>query len=65
MHKINNKYEIGSKVYHVCGETNSGYVVDIKYTYRSNQIEYLVVFNHQQESLWYYENELCSQPVYN
>ena len=37
-------YKIGEEVYHICPESPKGYVLDIKYSYKTKSITYLVTF---------------------
>lgn len=58
------RHRIGDAVYHVTGESQKGFVIDVRYSVRDSQVEYLVVFNHTQPPLSYYEDELSSSPIF-
>jgi hypothetical protein len=60
-----NRHSIGDRVYHITPESPEGFVIDAKYSFLTNQWEYLVTFSPLQESLWYSEIELVEYRTFN
>lgn len=51
------KYSINDEVYHVTPDSPLGVIIEMRYYYGSNKLEYLVVWSHI-DSSWCLEHEL-------
>jgi len=58
------KFEIGERVYHITPESDSGVVLDCKYSLREGAWSYIVTFGPKEESLLYYEDELSRTKIF-
>ena len=58
------KFSIGQKVYSVLPDTSVGVVIDIRFSFLTNVMEYQVSFVHTEQALWYINVELSEIPVY-
>jgi len=60
---MENKYNIGDKVYHVTPESDEGVVVDWMYTAYSGVYKYYVSWGIANEG-WYVDVELSKNKIY-
>jgi hypothetical protein len=60
----NPKYQIGERVYHITPESETGIVLDARFSLRENAWSYIVTFGPDKDSLLYYEDELTTSRIF-
>lgn len=63
MNGIKNEFRIGEKVYHVSGNSESGIVIDVAYSFLNERYTYLVAVGWGGEFVCQ-EHELSNQPTF-
>lgn len=59
------RFNIGDQVFHILPESRPGVVVEIKFVFSTQHLEYMVAFTEDVASLWYMEHELTDTISFN